>query len=374
MTPPLIVGAGPAGCAAAITLAQAGARPLLIDRDAAPRDPLCGGFLSWRTLAQLRDLGVQPDALCGHEVQTLRIFARGKQAELPLPRPALGLSRHALDTALRAVALAAGTSFERHTISEISAGEVIGRTQKWPAQNLFLATGKHDVRGLTRPRHSGDPALGLRLRLPASAERTALLGGAIELHLFRGGYAGIVLQEGGSANLCLALRKSTLAKMGNSRAALLHELAAESPAFAARIGEDWRYLHIDSIGSVPYGWIARKTVPGLFRLGDQAAVIPSLAGEGIGIALASGQMAARHWLAGGGSAAPVFQREFARTARPPMRLASLARHLAEDVNGGGLIRALAAHAPWLVHRVAEWTRIDPTRAPTHALAQTGEPA
>jgi hypothetical protein len=40
---------------------------------------------------------------------------------------------------------------------------------------------------------ANDPALGLRLRLPASAPRTALVEGQIELHLFAGGYAGIVL-------------------------------------------------------------------------------------------------------------------------------------------------------------------------------------
>ena len=44
--PPLILGAGPAGCAAAIVLADHGLRPILLDRDAEARDQLCGGFLS----------------------------------------------------------------------------------------------------------------------------------------------------------------------------------------------------------------------------------------------------------------------------------------------------------------------------------------
>ena len=57
MDAPLILGAGPAGCAAAIVLAKGGAQPMLLDRDEAVGDPLCGGFLSWRTLEQLQALG-----------------------------------------------------------------------------------------------------------------------------------------------------------------------------------------------------------------------------------------------------------------------------------------------------------------------------
>ncbi len=76
---------------------------------------------------------------------------------------------------------------------------MLGRDREWRRDGLFLATGKYDLRNLPRPRRAGDPALGLRLRLPASAAREALLAGSIELHLFAGGYAGVVLQEDGSA-------------------------------------------------------------------------------------------------------------------------------------------------------------------------------
>ncbi|HZF94101.1 MAG TPA: FAD-dependent monooxygenase, partial [Allosphingosinicella sp.] len=46
----LIVGGGPAGAAAAIALARAGAAPELIERSAGPRDVVCGGFLGWDAL------------------------------------------------------------------------------------------------------------------------------------------------------------------------------------------------------------------------------------------------------------------------------------------------------------------------------------
>jgi len=354
---PLIIGAGPAGCAAAISLARGGASVVVIDRDDVPGDPLCGGFLSWRTLAQLRDLGVDAEKLGGHRVDRLRIFAGGQMAEIPLPHAALGLSRHALDTALRASAQAAGAEFVQDTISELRDGVAISRSREWTAETIFLASGKRDLRGAKRPPVSSDPALGLRLRLPPTPARGEMLAGAIELHLFRGGYAGIVLQEGGTANICLALRKSALLRAGNSRAALLSSLADASPAFAARLGEDWRDLRINTISAVPYGWIARTTAPGLFRLGDQAAVIPSLAGEGIGIALASGQMAASHWLAGGAAAAPGYQRAFAAAAKPPVRWGRTIRHLIESPLGAQLAVLAGTMAPVLVTALAERTRI-----------------
>jgi flavin-dependent dehydrogenase len=358
-TAPLILGAGPAGCSAAIVLAQAGAPPLLLDSEAEVGDPLCGGFLSWRTAAQLRRLGIDPAALGARPVDRLALVAGGSEAVIPLPGHAYGLSRHALDEALRGRALALGAKLEIDSARGIEGLEVIGRERRWTGDGLFLATGKHDVRGLARPRRAPDPALGLRLRLPASALRDRLIGGRIELHAFRGGYAGVVLQEDGRANLCLAVRKSLLARHGREPAQLLAGLAASHPALAERLGADWHKLAIETIGAVPYGWLARTTDPGLFRLGDQAAVIPSLAGEGIGIALASGTMAARAWLERGAAGAGDYQQRLAAVARRPMAAGALARHLAESPLATRLGLGLARHLPRLLRTLMEASRIEP---------------
>ena len=58
-------------------------------------------------------------------------------------------------------------------------------------------------------------ALGLRLRLVASPALDRLVGDAVELHLFDRGYAGVVRQEDGSANICLAVRRSRLHEVGD---------------------------------------------------------------------------------------------------------------------------------------------------------------
>jgi flavin-dependent dehydrogenase len=355
---PLIVGAGPAGCAAAIVLARGGAKPLLVDRDAQVTDALCGGFLSWRTAARLRGLGVDPDALGAHAVERLILFGEGRPAEIGLPKRAYGLSRRALDSALRQQAVAAGVELVLDSVRHVDGLQVHGRAHAWDAAGLFLATGKHDLRGTPRPRAAKDPALGLRVRLHPSPRLAKRLAGTIELHLFDGGYAGLVLQEDGSANLCLAVRKSLLGQADGDPAALLASLAGSHPHLALRLEPGWREAAFDTIGSIPYGWSAEATEPGVFRLGDQAAVIPSLAGEGIDIALASGIAAAEAWLAGGADAAPAYQQALHRRVKAPLLWAGAAWGLAERpaISRWGL--AAARFAPKLVERLVDATRLD----------------
>lgn len=356
---PLIIGAGPAGCAAAIRLGQQGTRALLLDRDEIVGDPLCGGFLSWRTAEQLEALDIDVAELGAHRVTRLRLFDHDRDACVDLPHPAWGLSRHCLDNALRKHAADLGAQLAFDTIRSLDGTTARGHQQDWSAETLFLASGKHDIRGSARLRQHADTALGLRIRLPASTARKMLLSSTIELHLFNGGYAGIVLQEGGSANICLALRKSALAATDGSPQSLFAWLADRSESFAARLGEDWRSARIDSIGAVPYGFIARRTKDGIYRLGDQAAVIPSLAGEGISIALASGSLAADCFL--GGLNSHEYQALFAKSARKPIRLASSAWHMAETGLGARAGIALARIAPSLIAGFADWARI---QAPT----------
>ena len=83
-------------------LAEQGVHPILLDRDAEPRDQLCGGFLSWRTAEQLQRLGIDPAALNASRVGEIALFERHREFVAPLPSPAYGLSRRALDTAIEA--------------------------------------------------------------------------------------------------------------------------------------------------------------------------------------------------------------------------------------------------------------------------------
>lgn len=353
----LIVGGGPAGAAAACLLARADLPHLLVERTTETGDALCGGFLSWRTLDRLATLGIAADALNPARVTRARLFARGKQAYAVLPRPALAVSRRRLDTLLLARAAADGAAIERGvSVREIGDGEA--RTADGAtltADTLFLASGKHDVRGVARPSEARgeDPTIGLRVRLGPSSALTRLVGDAVELHLFPGGYAGLALQEDGSANFCMAVHRSRLQAAG-SPAALLDRLGDDHPALGERLA--WRdgMTPIDAIANVPYGWRVRSGEPGLVRLGDQAACIPSLAGEGMGIALASGIAAASAYVRDGAAAMPAWQVAFAHRVRRPMKVAGALRTTAESRAAPWL---LPFTSPTLLRLMARMTRV-----------------
>lgn len=359
-TDTLIVGGGPAGAAAAIAMAGRGARPLLLERQREPQDALCGGFMSWRTLESLAALGVAPDRLGGQAIDEVALFSGARCVRARLPGTGMGLSRLRLDIALLEAAAQAGASIERGVA--VAAADRSGEVRLADGgavctDALFLATGKHELRGLKRDAdRPGDSWMGLRFRLPASHELRDGVGRAIELHLVEGGYAGLVLQEDGSGNLCMALRRSRLAAAGGDPAALLAMLAEEAPMLADRLTRTDTPPTADAIGLVPYGWRAQAGTPGLFRLGDQAAVIPSLAGEGIGIAMASGISAAAAWRAGGPPAAVHWQRDFALQVRRPVAIAGWLKALAEKPGRARFTLPLA-RIPGLLRLLAGSTRI-----------------
>lgn len=356
---PLIIGAGPAGAAAAIALARGGAKPLMLEAQRETGDAICGGFLSWQTLKQLDALGLDSAVLGGAPVTMMRLFSGKHVAQVPLPAPAMGLSRHRLDRLMQAKAVEQGAKLEMgvavRTMDEGGRLLLADGTLLAP-ESLFLATGKHDLRGAGRPR-AGEATLGLRVRMQPHQALSALIGSAIELHLFAGGYVGLVLQEDGSANLCLAVRKERLARAGGQPMALLRSLDQECPALGDRLaylGED---IPVDAIASVPYGYICRETKAGRFRLGDQAACIPSLAGEGIGLAVASGTRAASAWQDHGPEGASGYQKDFARAASRPVRVAGVLWHIAERPVLAPIMVTAARVFPSMARGAARWTRI-----------------
>lgn len=348
----LILGGGPAGSAAAITLATAGAHPLVLERQQETGDALCGGFLSWHSLAVLQRLGI--GKLRGATVRRVRLFTRQASAEANLPFPGLGISRQQLDSALLRQAELAGARVARG----IAAREVLGPSVRTDQEvleppRLLLATGKHDVRGAGRPHAASDPALGLRVRLAPARPLFHKMEGVIELHLFDRGYAGLVLQEDGSANLCLAVRKSRLTEAGTPKA-LLESIGREVPALGERLAWSTESAPIDAIASIPYGWRATQSEPRVFRLGDQAAVIPSLAGEGMGIALASGTMAAQAVL--NGRSAEDYQYRLARRTFRPITVARAILAGAESPAAASTLVRLMKIAPGLATLLARATR------------------
>src|ERR1041384_6590079 len=113
-----IVGGGPAGCSAAITLAKLGARVVLFESKTYPHDKLCGEFLSPECATLLDELGLTPAlrTLNPVPIEIFRLTAMDDTTwETRLPGTALGLTRKALDAALAEQALALGVEVRSPT-------------------------------------------------------------------------------------------------------------------------------------------------------------------------------------------------------------------------------------------------------------------
>ncbi|MDI1466123.1 geranylgeranyl reductase family protein [Catellatospora sp. KI3] len=115
-----IVGAGPAGSAAAIAAAAAGARVLLLDRETFPRDKTCGDGIAKQGLDVLAGLGAAGVADGYAPIRSLRLTAPGgAEAARPLPEPAYTIPREVFDARLVRAAVGAGAEPVRHAVRSV---------------------------------------------------------------------------------------------------------------------------------------------------------------------------------------------------------------------------------------------------------------
>ena len=380
--PIVIVGAGPAGAAAACVLAGAGRDVVVLERETQAGHKICGEFLGGPALARLATLGIDATRLGAHPIRRVRVVRGSGTVTRNLPFPAAGLSRLRLDSALRERARALGAEIRSGVrASEIAAGEVIAEDRRVPAEAVLLGTGKHDIRGL--PHRVGrltDGMLGFKMHLRLRREAQAALDGAVELFLFHDSYIGLQRVEGGVANLCLLAHR---ARLGAGWDDLMAGFLAESPLLRERLaGAEALFDKPLAIARVPYGFVYAETRPdGIYRLGDQMGVIPSFTGEGLAIALHTGTSAAHCLLAGRDASAyhsrmrdalsrpvalatalhragriPLWQFGMLAASRLPAALSLMARatRIAASVLAAGLLAATAAQA----------------QTPTQAPAQT----
>lgn len=116
-----------------------------------------------------------------------------------------------------------------------------------------------------------------------------------------------------------------------------------------------------AISTIPYGYMRANAEGGVWRLGDQAVVIPSFSGDGISIALHSALLAAQAFL--DGRPAREFQEQVARQLKRPVLAALTVSRI--------MVRApVAAYAlrawPEVLRAITRWTRV-----PQGALISAG---
>ena len=342
----VVIGGGLAGASAACRLAQAGHPVTVLERDRGPAHKVCGEFLSGEALADLAGLGIDTEALGAAPIGAMRLVHRGRVAESRLPFAAAGLSRFVLDEALLRRAAALGADVQRGVrVRSAGDGTVQSDAGAIAAGSILLATGKHDLRGSPRDAAEPEKLIGFKQHLRLTPPQQAALAGHVEVILFAGGYAGLQMVEDGIANLCLLVDRARYDGLGQSWPALLGALMAEDAHLARRLeGAAWLWDRPLSIYRVPYGFVhAGADQAGVYRLGDQAAVIPSFCGDGMAIALHTARLAVAAVLAGEGP--EVYHRAMRRDAGPPVRLAF------------GLYRA--ARKPALTAAIVQAARIWP---------------
>lgn len=359
----LVIGGGPAGTMVAMRLAGAGRRVALIEREKEAHAKVCGEFLSDEAAEYLDQVGIDLVALGAVPIDRVRLCNGHSIAEAALPFRAYSLSRSVLDEAMLGCAIARGCMVRRGVAAEgLSKDgdgwrvEIRGEEPLW-ARTVFLATGKHDVRGWARGRGQQPDLIGFKQHwrlLPAEIE--ALRGG-MELFLFRDGYGGLSLVEGDRANLCLVVRRRRLQACGGWDG-LLEEIRRGNRLLEERLqGGQAAWERPLAIAPIPYGYAAVEQ-SGVWRIGDQAAVIPSFTGDGVSIAMHSATLAAEMCLEGKSAAA--YHRALRGQLRNGMRLATLLSRAMVTPVGRGV-------AGWMMPRGLEWIAAT-TRVPKRAMA------
>jgi menaquinone-9 beta-reductase len=311
----LVVGAGPAGSAAAAWLARSGREVALADAATFPRDKPCGDGLTPRAIAELRALGLA-EWLRGRAVNWgLRAAGFGQELYLPwpggsLPRYGGAAPRVELDAAIREVALSAGAvPLEgRRAVDVVRSGErVTGVVFAGPrdaapvtvaCRTLVVADGARSQLGrvLGRTWHK-DTAYGVAARAyvksgrnddPWISSHLELRGAAGEL---LSGYGWVFPLGDGEVNLGVG----TLATARHPPDVNLRSLLAY---YADLRREEWQ---LDGEPRAVWsallpmgGAVSGVAGPNWALIGDAAGCVNPLNGEGIDYGLETGRLLAAH--------------------------------------------------------------------------------
>jgi geranylgeranyl reductase family protein len=298
-----IIGAGPAGAATAIALARRGYAVALIEKKSFPREKLCGDFINPINWPVFRELGVEGRVLAQphSEVTGFRITtARGHEAAAPFksaggqPSFGVGMRRALLDQVLsqRAAELGAmlhlGCRVER-IIRTKEAWRIESSEESWLAKFLIGADGRNSwvaqQLGLSRHPVNGR-AVGFQSRLRSScADRRQ-----IEIHLFPGGYAGVVGVGDGTITLGVAIDKAELAHEGGVEF-LFAKVLAQNPHLKDILERSEASGELRSVYPVHFPK-RRAATENALLVGDAARVSEPMTGEGVYFAMRSGLLAA----------------------------------------------------------------------------------
>ncbi|MFA6045447.1 MAG: NAD(P)/FAD-dependent oxidoreductase [Phycisphaerales bacterium] len=278
-----IIGAGPAGSLCAWPLAKAGWRVTLFERATFPRVKVCGEFVSPAATDVLEEILPEAELLAAgaRRIRRVELLAAGRTRQWQMPAAAWALSRASLDTLLLARAAEAGaTVLSPASVRDVEYGDAGVTVRMADGDSIAADVVIHaDGAGRFDPAGAVEPAPGLvgmkcHLRLPPK-------GDVLSMRAARGAYVGTVSVEGGLSTCALVARKSLVHAADGDGDQLL---AALWPEYRPTWREgDWK------ASGVPRSGYRDPGHPRSFRIGNAAAAVDPVGGEGIGLALWSGR-------------------------------------------------------------------------------------
>jgi flavin-dependent dehydrogenase len=385
----LVIGAGPAGSAAAILLAQAGWRVLLVEQHLYPRRKVCGECIAAGNLPLLDTLGIGAAfrESAGPELRQIGWMGRMATVYGDMPRCTSGpypygraFGREHLDTLLleraralgvvvlqparvRSVAGALG-GFEcsveaaRGARQSIHVPVVVDAHGSWERGPEFAASRGPKTARL--PRHGGD-----LFAFKANFRNTGLASGFLPVLALPGGYGGMVVADDGRTTLACCIRRDTLAAVRHTAgvsagAAVEAYLRRSCAGVRAALADAHREGEWLSVGPLRPG-VRLDSVDGVFRVGNAAGESHALIGEGISMALQSSMLLAATLTrqpvaciraARGLELHRAYAAAWRRRFAPRLRLAALYAHIAMRPVLAEPTRALLACRPSLLCRAA----------------------
>lgn len=410
-----IIGGGPGGSTAAMLLARGGWDVTLIEQSRFPRDKVCGECLSALGFDVLTRLGLARELMRLGSIRLGRCqvhASSGRSLLIELPQPMWGLSRHALDGLLLEAARRAGAAVrqpvrcESLTLtthdpddpdhSDDSAGQATRAPQRSPGSVAHAARKDGWLRSAPHPgcreiesAHVSRSLLRLRDLITNSVETVApshviLADGKatfandppaptgdfgikahfidvngprdrIELFGVRGAYGGLAAIEDGRWNAAFSVPAARLKAARGDLDRLFAQLTAENATLARRLAGAQR-VGPCLASPLPRFPVRNAWPASVTPIGNAAAALEPIGGEGMGLAMRSAELAALRMMqsppVGAASASAVglssAYRELWRRRRLGCRAAALA------VSSRGLSSLLALHLPQPLLRGALW--------------------
>lgn len=320
----LIIGGGPAGAAAAHTLAAHGIDVAVIDKATFPRDKLCGGLLTLRSRKIYQRIFSQPwDDAISHVSHGVKFLHQGKLLNEAIDASELFFTRRLdFDHFLLEQAIARGAN--AYLGDAVAALDLAGKTCRLGSglelgyDTLIGADGVNSLVAKTLFGRAFDPrtvAFALELEVDRESRHADLIDPEIHFGLVRWGYGWVFPK-----------RDTLTVGVGGLHARNLDLKATFNAFLRARFGATpagkirGHYL--------PFG--DYRKIPGrgdVLLCGDATGLVEPITGEGIAFAMQSGHFAGEAILAAGGQSALAGYRARYRAIARDFDHANRLRHL-----------------------------------------------